>query len=62
MFRLKTLQSRFTLFMILPVGILLIIVGSSAFFYARDLVLSQWRDASILRLQRTAHEVDMRLG
>lgn len=62
MFRLKSLQSRFTLFMILPVGILLIIVGSSAFFYARDLVLSQWRDASILRLQRTAHEVDMRLG
>ncbi|MGA9260506.1 MAG: SpoIIE family protein phosphatase [Desulfobacterales bacterium] len=62
MFRLKTLQSQFTLFMILPVGILLIIVGSSAFFYARDLVLSQWRDASILRLQRTAHEVDMRLG
>jgi hypothetical protein len=47
--------------MILPVGILLIILGTSAFFYARALLLTQWREASILRLQRAAHEVDMRI-
>jgi len=62
MFRIKSLQLRFTLFMILPVGILLALLGSSAFFYARGLLLSEWREASLLKLQRAAHEVDMRLG
>jgi hypothetical protein len=62
MFRVKSLQLRFTLFLILPVAILLAVLGSSAFFYARDLLLSQWREASLLKLQRAAHQVDMRLG
>jgi sigma-B regulation protein RsbU (phosphoserine phosphatase) len=61
MLRIKSLQLRFTLFMILPVGILLLILGSSAFFYARGLLLTQWREASLLKLQRAAHEVDMRI-
>jgi sigma-B regulation protein RsbU (phosphoserine phosphatase) len=61
MLRIKSLQLRLTLFMILPVGILLFILGSSAFFYARALLLTQWREASILKLQRAVHEVDMRI-
>jgi sigma-B regulation protein RsbU (phosphoserine phosphatase) len=61
MFRVKSLQLRFTLFMILPVAILQVVLGSSAFFYARDLLLSQWREASLLKLQRAAHQADMRL-
>jgi sigma-B regulation protein RsbU (phosphoserine phosphatase) len=62
MFRPKTLQLRFTLFMILPVVFLLITMGFSALVYSRDLLLSQWREASILKLQRAAHHVDMRLA
>ena len=58
----KTLQLRFTLFMILPVVFLLTIMGVAAFVYARDLLLTQWREASILKLQRAAHHVDMRLA
>ena len=61
MLRIKSLQLRLTLFMILPVGILLLILGSSAFFYARGLLLEQWREAALLKLQRAAHEVDMRI-
>jgi sigma-B regulation protein RsbU (phosphoserine phosphatase) len=56
------LQQRLTLFLILPVAFLLILMGIAGFIYARNLMLSQWREASILRLQRAAHRVDMRLA
>jgi sigma-B regulation protein RsbU (phosphoserine phosphatase) len=57
----KSLQQRLSLFLILPVALLLILMGIAGFIYARNLLLSQWREASILKLQRAAHQVDMRL-
>ena len=57
-----SLQQRFTILLIIPVTLLLVIMGVAGFFYARDLLLDQWREAAILKLQRAAHEVDMRLG
>ncbi len=62
MFPPRSLQSRLTLYMILPVGVLLTAMGVAAFLYARGLLVAQWREASILKLQRAAHEADMRLG
>jgi sigma-B regulation protein RsbU (phosphoserine phosphatase) len=62
MFRPHSLQQRFTWFMIIPVTLLLIGMGIAGFFYARDRLLDQWREAAILKLQRASHEVDMRLG
>jgi sigma-B regulation protein RsbU (phosphoserine phosphatase) len=61
-FRLGSLQQKFAVFLIIPVTLLLIGMGVAGFFYARDLLLDQWREAAILKLQRAAHEVDMRLG
>jgi len=58
----KSLQQRLTLFLILPVALLLILMGITGFIYARDLLLYQWREASVLKLQRAAHQVDMRLA
>lgn len=57
-----SLQGRFTLFLILPVTALLVVMGVAGFFYARDLLLDQWHEAAILKLQRAAHEVDMHLN
>ena len=62
MLRPRSLQQRFSIFMIFPVLLLLIIMGIAGFVYARSLLLSQWREAAILKLQRAAHQVDMRLG
>lgn len=62
MFRPRSLRQRFSLFMILPVILLLIILGFAGFVYVRSLLLSQWREAAILKLQRAAHQVDMRLN
>jgi sigma-B regulation protein RsbU (phosphoserine phosphatase) len=58
----KTLQQRLLLYLILPVALLLIVMGIAGFIYARNILLSQWREASVLKLQRATHQVDMRLA
>jgi sigma-B regulation protein RsbU (phosphoserine phosphatase) len=61
MLRPKSLQQRLAIFMLLPVALLLIGMGFVGFVYARNSLLAQWREAAILKLQRAAHQVDMRL-
>ena len=62
MIRPKSLQQRLSLFMILPVALLLVGMGIVSFVYARDALLSQWQEAAVLKLQRGAHLVDMHLS
>jgi len=61
MIRIKGLQQRLMLFLFLPVAALLAGMGIVGFVYARNTLLNQWREAAVLKLQRAAHEVDMRL-
>lgn len=61
MFRFRSLNQRMTVYMLLPVATLLFIMGSAGFIYARNRLLTQWGEAAILKLQRAAHYVDMRL-
>ena len=62
MIRLKSLQQRVSLFMLLPVAILLIAMGFIGFIFARNHLLNQWGEATILKLQQAAHHIDMRLN
>lgn len=62
MIKLKSLQQRLVLFLLLPVSALLLGMGFVGFIYARNSLLTQWREAAILKLQRAAHDVDMRLS
>lgn len=57
----RSLNQRLSWYLILPVAVLLIILGVAGFFYARNQLLTQWREASLLKLQRAAHQVDMKL-
>jgi len=50
------------LFLLLPVTVLLIGMGVVGFVYAKSSLLAQWKEAAILKLQRAAHDVDMRLN
>jgi sigma-B regulation protein RsbU (phosphoserine phosphatase) len=61
MFQPRSLQQRLSIFLLLPLTLLLITIGFIGFIYARNLLISQWQEASILKLQRAAHQVDMRL-
>ncbi len=58
----RTIQRRLALFVLLPVALLLIAGGFAGFLYARNILLSQWKEATTLKLQRAAHLVDMRLS
>jgi len=58
---IKSLQQRLTLLLLLPVALLLFLAGFFGFVYAKGTMLDEWREAAILKLERAAHHVDMRL-
>lgn len=58
---IRTLQQRLIIFLLLPITLILISAGFLGFYYARNNMLNQWREASILKLERAAHHIDMRL-
>ena len=62
MLKIRSLQQRLVLFLLLPVAALLLGMGIVGFVYARGSLLAQWREAALLKLQRAAHDVDMRLS
>lgn len=62
MFTIRSLEKRFVLFLFVPVILLLVGMGAAGFIYARRTMISQWEEAAVLRLQRAAHFVDMRLS
>ena len=62
MIKLSGLQQRLALYMFFPVALLLAGMGIVGFIYAKNSLLTQWGEAANLKLQRAAHQVDMRLG
>jgi len=56
------MKQRFAVYMLLPVGVLLLVMGLAGFTYARNRLLAEWGEATILKLQRAAHYVDMQLN
>lgn len=61
MIRITSLQQRLAVFLLLPVALLLFVMMSAGFLYARSNLLAQWREAVVLKLGRAAHSIDMRL-
>jgi adenylate cyclase len=59
---IKSLNQRLALFLLLPVALLLLLTGFVGFIFARDVLLKEWQEASVLKLQRAAHFIDMRLS
>ncbi|MCF8143999.1 MAG: HAMP domain-containing protein [Deltaproteobacteria bacterium] len=59
--KIKSLRQRIGLLLLLPVGLLLFLIGFFGFMYMKETLLDQWRDASIAKLERAAHQIDMRL-
>lgn len=58
----KTLRARLTALLISPVVLILLAAGISAFFYARDVLLDQWNQGIMLKLEQATHEIDTRLA
>ncbi len=60
--KISSLQQRLALFLLLPVALLLFAMIWMGFAFARDALLLQWREVSVLKLERAAHLIDMRLA
>jgi len=56
-----SLQKRFFVFLLLPVVLVLLILGVASFLYARSFLLDQWNLTTKLMLEKTAHQIRMRL-
>lgn len=61
-FQFKSLQQRLAVLLLLPVAVLLTATGAAAYLFARNSLLKEWHEATVLKLQRAAHYVDMRLA
>jgi class 3 adenylate cyclase len=59
---IKSLRQRLFVFILLPIALILFITGFVGFMFAKETMLNQWRETAILRLQRAAHHLDMRLS
>ena len=57
----RSLQQRTLLFILVPTFLLLLTLSFGGFILVRDLLLRQWGETAIVKLQRTAHLIDMEL-
>ena len=56
-----SLKQRLILFLLFPVAIMLTVTGYLVFVLAKKTMMEEWKESSILKLQRAAHHIDMRL-
>jgi class 3 adenylate cyclase len=61
MFKFKSLQRKLFVVLLVPVGLFLAGAGLAGFFFIRDSLFKQWQEIAILRMERAAHQIDMRL-
>ncbi len=61
-FSLYSLQGRLVVLLLLPVALILFSAGGIGYYYAHQKILAQWNEAAILKLERAAHQIDMRLS
>jgi phosphoserine phosphatase RsbU/P len=57
----KSLQQRTFIFILIPTFLLLLGMSVAGYLFVRSILLNQWGETAIAKLQRTAHLVDMRL-
>ncbi|MCK9375938.1 MAG: adenylate/guanylate cyclase domain-containing protein [Syntrophobacterales bacterium] len=62
MFSFKSLQQRLAVLLILPVALFLIGAGVFGYISIRKALLAEWQSVAVLRLERAAHQMDMRLS
>ena len=61
MLHFKSLQSRLFVLLMLPVFCIIFVGGTLSFVHTRDVILEQWNESAVLKLQRAAHYIEMRL-
>jgi adenylate cyclase len=61
MLTFKTLQRRFIFLLLVPVTLFLLGFGVLGYRFIQNILFTEWQEIAILRLERAAHQMDMRL-
>lgn len=61
MFAFKTLEQRLIALLVFPVILFLLVIGVFGYRFIQGLLFKDWQEIAILRLERAAHQLDMRL-
>ncbi len=61
MFAFKSLQQRLIVLLVVPVTLFFLVIGVFGYRFIQGIIFKQWQDIAILRLERAAHQLDMRL-
>ncbi|MGB8874033.1 MAG: adenylate/guanylate cyclase domain-containing protein [Desulfobaccales bacterium] len=62
MFAFKTLERRLIVLLVIPVTLFLLVLWVAGYRFTSSLLFKEWQDIAILRLERDAHQMDMRLN
>ena len=62
MIKMKSLQQKLIVFVILPVAIILSSVGIAGYFYIRDGLSNRWQEIAVLQMERAAQRLEIRLN
>ncbi len=57
----RSLQQRTLFFILVPIFLLLLTMSIAGYIFVRTVLLNQWGETAIAKLQRTAHQIDMRM-
>ena len=60
-FHLQSLHQKLVVFLLCPITALLLISGMIGFRYARAIILDQWQTTAAVKLERAAHDIEMRM-
>jgi adenylate cyclase len=61
MFAFKTLQRRLTVLLVVPLTLFLLGFGFFGYRFIHGIIFKEWGDIATLRLERAAHQMDMKL-
>jgi len=59
--RFKTLQGRMIVLLLMPVFLTIFAGGMVSFITTRNIMLTQWNESAVLKLQRAAHNLEMQV-
>lgn len=61
MLKFKSLQRKLFVLLLAPVGLFLAGAGLYGYFFIQDSLLQEWQEVAVLRMERAAHQIDMRI-
>jgi class 3 adenylate cyclase len=62
MIKMKSLQQKLIVFVVLPVAIILSSIGIAGYFYIRDGLSNRWQQIAVLQMERAAQRLEIRLN